>query len=147
MSDKPPVTIEEAQERFRANNLVAAAAREAAEAERHAAPKRARPTRSADASRWATLNSFVDVAMGDLSRAELAVWLVLFRDVRDGTARTGMTDIARRAGCHRGSVVRAVQSLQARGLIRLVRRGRKNGGTSVYAVCGVPAPKTGRHPR
>ena len=37
MSDKPPVTIEEAQERFRANNLVAAAAREAAEADTRAA--------------------------------------------------------------------------------------------------------------
>jgi len=129
------------------------AAREAAEIERQAASpapatgRAARPAPAGDASRWPTLNSFVDVAMGDLSRAELAVWLVLFRDVRDGTARTGMTDIARRAGCHRGSVVRAVQSLQARGLIRLVRRGRKNGGTSVYAVCGVPAVAPGQRPR
>lgn len=103
-----------------------------------------KPTRSsADASRWATLNAFVDTAMADLSRAELAVWLVLYRDVREGAARTGMDDIARRAGCHRGSVVRAVQSLQARGLIRLVRRGRKNGGTSVYLVCGLLAPAPG----
>ena len=127
------------------------AAREAAAAERQAAPpvnrEQAKPTRPTDASRWPTLNSFVDATMADLSRAELAVWLVLFRDVRDGTARTGMTDIARRAGCHRGSVVRAVQSLQARGLIRLVRRGRKNGGTSVYAVYGVPAVSPGQRPR
>jgi hypothetical protein len=126
-------------------------AKKAAQAEQQALPplsrKQAKPTRPADASRWPTLNSFVDVAMGDLSRAELAVWLVLFRDVRDGTARTGMTDIARRAGCHRVTVVRAVQSLQARGLIRMVRRGRKNGGTSVYAVCGVPAVTPGRRPR
>lgn len=130
---------------YRERFHVEQAAREAAAAERPAAPPKpaagraARPVSAGDASRWPTLNSFVDGAMGDLSRVELAVWLVLFRDVRDGTARTGMTDIARRSGCHRGSVVRAVQSLQARGLIRLVRRGRKNGGTSVYVVCGVQA--------
>jgi CRP-like cAMP-binding protein len=99
----------------------------------------------AGASRWATLNGFVDVKMADLTRAELAVWLVLYRDTRDGTARAGVADIARRAGCHRGSVVRAVQSLKARGLIRVVKRGRKNGGTSVYEVCGVPSPMTSSH--
>ena len=38
--------------------------------------------------RFETLNAFVDDGMADLSRAELAVWLILYRDTqRDGTAR------------------------------------------------------------
>jgi hypothetical protein len=38
--------------------------------------------------RFQVLNAFVDFALADLSRAEVAVWLVLYRDTRDGTART-----------------------------------------------------------
>ena len=37
--------------------------------------------------RFAVLNAFVDFAVANLSRAEIAVWLVLFRDTRDGTAQ------------------------------------------------------------
>ena len=46
--------------------------------------------------RFRTLNAFVDCTIADLSRAELAVWLVLYRDARDGGSRTAQTDIARR---------------------------------------------------
>ncbi len=117
-------------------------AKKAAEAEQQALPplsrKQAKTVRpSADGSRWAMLNAFVDVTLCGLPRSELAVWLVLYRDVRDGNARTGMTDIARRAGCTKRAVVGAIKSLVARGLVRVIRRGRRNQGTSVYTLCGV----------
>jgi hypothetical protein len=52
--------------------------------------------------RFETLNGFVDSRMADLSRAELAVWLILFRDTkRDGTARASLDDLARRPGMNR----------------------------------------------
>jgi hypothetical protein len=99
---------------------------------------RASNSRAADdTGRWPTLNAFVDATVAGLSRSELAVWIVLFRDVRDGVARTGLTDIARRGGMEHGSAKRAVRSLTAKGLLRVVRRGRKNGGTNVYQVAPV----------
>ena len=49
--------------------------------------------------RFEMLNAFVDTGMADLSRAELAVWLILYRDTkRDGTARASLDDLARRGG-------------------------------------------------
>lgn len=62
--------------------------------------------------RFRVLNNFVDFTLAELSRAEIAVWLILYRDTRDGTARTGMTDMARRAGCSRWAVVSAVRKLE-----------------------------------
>jgi DNA-binding MarR family transcriptional regulator len=84
------------------------------------------------------LNAFVDGSMAGLSRSETAVWLVLYRDCRDGTARTGMADIARRAGCDKRTVVRAVHRLERYGLVQVVRRGGLGRGPSVYRVRGVP---------
>jgi hypothetical protein len=125
------------RERYRAEQAARADAARQAAPDKTGNGRQVRPSQPpADGSRWAMLNTFVDQSLRGRSRSELAVWFVLYRDTCDGTARTGMADIARRAGCHRGSVVRAVQSLQARGLVRVVRRGRKNGGTSVYVVCG-----------
>ncbi|MFO0809697.1 MAG: hypothetical protein U0746_13820 [Gemmataceae bacterium] len=49
--------------------------------------------------RFAAVNAFVDVALAALGRAEVAVWLILWRDTKpDGTARTSQADLARRAG-------------------------------------------------
>lgn len=88
--------------------------------------------------RFRTLNAFVDGALADLTRAEIATWLTLFRDVRDGTARTGYSDLARRAGLDRRSVGRALRRLKARGLIAVICRGGLGRGPSRYRVCGVP---------
>ena len=35
--------------------------------------------------RFAVLNAFVDFSLADLTRAEIAVWLVLYRDTGNGT--------------------------------------------------------------
>ncbi len=95
----------------------------------------AKPKRHARSERFADLNAFVDMGMAALTRSETKVWLVLFRDTKgSGTARTGQSDIARRGGLEPRTVRRALASLEAKGMVRVVRRGRLNGGPSVYRV-------------
>lgn len=88
--------------------------------------------------RFTVLNTFVDFAMGGLSRANMAVWLVLYRDTKDGIARTGQTDIARRAGVCTRTVKRAIRQLEQMGLVTVVRRGGLNSGVSSYRVRPLP---------
>ena len=73
--------------------------------------------------------------MADLARAELAVWLILYRDTKPGgTARASLADIARRAGIDRQTASRAVGKLERRSVLRVIRRGGLNGGPSTYCV-------------
>jgi DNA-binding MarR family transcriptional regulator len=97
-------------------------------------------TRRRSAQRFEVLNAFVDGGMADLSRAELAVWLCLFRDTRqpDSIARTAVKDIARRAGIDRRTVLRALKQLEARRMLQVVRRGGLNRGPSSYRVFPYP---------
>lgn len=88
--------------------------------------------------RFDVLNGFVDAGMAGLSRGELAAWLVLYRDTRNGTARTSAGDIARRAGLSRRAVVKAMAKLRRRRLVTLVYRGGLNKGASTYRVHPVP---------
>jgi DNA-binding IclR family transcriptional regulator len=78
--------------------------------------------------------------MEALSRSELATWLILFRDTRDGLARTSLEDIARRGGMARRTAWRAVQGLQKKGLLKVVRRGGLGRGPSAYQVLSQPFP-------
>lgn len=101
------------------------------------AGERLKPPLPKPESRFAVLNSFVDCEMHKLTRAEVAVWFVLYRDTKpDGTARTGQTDLARRAGCDARTVRRAITLLEARGLVEVIRRGQLGTGPSRYRVCG-----------
>jgi hypothetical protein len=84
--------------------------------------------------RFKTLNSFADFTLASLGRAEIAVWLLLWRDTKDGTARTSVADLARRAGCNRATVFRALRRLTHRGLVRIVYRGGLGCGPSRYLV-------------
>lgn len=85
--------------------------------------------------RFATLNAFIDFTLASLTRAETKVWMILFRDTKaNGLARTGQADIARRAGLTSRMVRYALASLEAKGMVRLVRRGRLNGGPSAYRL-------------
>lgn len=84
--------------------------------------------------RFRIINTFADFTLSQLSRAEIAVWLLLWRDTRDGTARTGITDLARRAGCDRGTVFRALKRLEQLALVSVVRRGGLRRGPSAYRV-------------
>jgi CRP-like cAMP-binding protein len=80
------------------------------------------------------LNSFVDGMLRSLKRNELAVWLILYRDTRDGVACTSQADIARRAGTSKRTVIRALGRLQKLGLVELLRRGTMHGLPSSYRV-------------
>lgn len=84
--------------------------------------------------RFAMLNAFVDFSLAGLTRGEIAVWFVLYRDTRNGTARTSYDDLARRVGMNRRNVGRAVHRLKARGLLCLVYQGGFRRGASRYAV-------------
>lgn len=85
--------------------------------------------------RFAVLNTFTDFGLVGLTGAETKVWLILFRDTKGtSTARTSQADMARRAGLSVRGVQMALGKLQAKGLVRLVRRGRLNAGPSVYRV-------------
>ncbi len=88
--------------------------------------------------RFAVLNGFVDASMADLPRAELAVWLVLYRDARQHVARTGQAWIARRAGVDVRTVRRALAALERRGLVKRIRRGGPGAGPSSYRVRSGP---------
>lgn len=102
-------------------------------------PDADRPKRKA-ADRFAVINAFVDRSMTDLSRAELATWFVLWRDTKNGTARTGASDIARRIGTSRRAVTNALAGLVRRGLVTVVRRGGLNRGASEYRVNALAEP-------
>jgi DNA-binding MarR family transcriptional regulator len=89
--------------------------------------------------RFETLNAFVDTGMADLSRAELAVWLILFRDTqRNGVARASLDDLARRGGMNRQTASRAVGRLARRTMLQVIRRGGLNRGPSAYRVFPFP---------
>lgn len=100
------------------------------------AKKRATARAPRPPGRWQTLNTVVDGMIRELSEAELRVWLILFREVRDGLARAGMTDIARRAGMSRRGVVKAVKGLKKRGMLEVTMRGTVNGNPNTYRVSG-----------
>jgi hypothetical protein len=106
----------------------------------HRGKPKGKPTdgKSKAGERFAVLNAFVDSALTGLSRAEIAVWLVLYRDTRDGTARTSYDDLARRAGINRRNVGRAVRRLECLGLVKVVHRGGLRRGASRYRVRGLP---------
>jgi hypothetical protein len=114
------------------------AERAAAAAAVRPAPTATKPKRRTRSERFAVLNAFTDFSLAGLTGAETKVWLILFRDAKSttGTAQTGQTDIARRAGLTTRAVKLALRSLTTKGLVRVVRRGRLNAGPSVYATFG-----------
>jgi hypothetical protein len=63
------------------------------------APKRRPGDRPAARGRFATVNAFADLTPAGLNRAEIAVWLLLWRHTKaDWLARTSQANLARRAG-------------------------------------------------
>jgi hypothetical protein len=100
-----------------------------------------KPDRRSTGDRFAVVNAFVDFTAGTLTRAEVLVWLVLWRDTkRDGTARTSQADLARRAGVNLKTVKRAVAGLRRRRLVTVVSRGNLRRGPSVYRVYPLSPP-------
>ena len=89
--------------------------------------------------RFELLNAFVETGLAGLSRGELAVWLILYRDARrDGTAQTSLDDLARRGGMNRQTAHRAIGRLKRRKMLRVIRQGGYRLGTSSYRVFPYP---------
>ena len=103
------------------------------------ADRQAEDDEAASRLRFEMLNAFVDSGMADLSRAELAVWLILYRDTRrDGTARASLDDLARRGGMNRTTAIRALKRLRGRQMLQVLKRGGLNRGASHYRVWPPP---------
>ena len=96
-------------------------------------PKR-KPNHRKTGHRFAVLNAFVDDTAGELSRSEILVWLVLYRDTRNGIATTSQDNIARRAKLASRTVRYAIRRLVDRELLTVVYRGGINRGASKYRV-------------
>jgi DNA-binding MarR family transcriptional regulator len=103
------------------------------------ATARRKTTKRHSRLRFEMLNAFVDTGMADLNRAELAVWLILYRDTqRNGVARASLDDLARRGGMNRQTASRAVGRLARRNMLQVIRRGGLNTGPSAYRVYPFP---------
>ncbi len=93
--------------------------------------------------RFTLLNTFVDFTVGELSRADIIVWLILYRDSKEGIARTAQADIARRGKIDRRTVGRSLRRLSERGLLKVVHPGGFRRGVSQYRVRGLTADSRG----
>ena len=93
-----------------------------------------KPNHAKTRDRFALLNAFVDMTAGELPRSGILVWLVLYRDTRNGIAETSQDDIARRAKLSPRTVRSTIGRLAKRGLLALVYRGGLNRGVSKYRV-------------
>ena len=83
---------------------------------------------------------FVDCSLAELSRTEALAWLVLWRDTKNGTVRTSMSDIARRVGSSRRAITTAISNLERMGLISIVRKGGLNRGATIYQLHPLAKP-------
>ena len=103
------------------------------------------PKRRRAADRFTVLNSFVDATLAGLCRGDIAVWLVLYRDTRDGSARTSQADIARRAGLSVRAVKKSLKRLKQLGLLNCIYQGGWNRGASRYRVRPYPPSNEGTY--
>jgi hypothetical protein len=84
--------------------------------------------------RWRTLNTFVDLVARHLSPVEIAVWMVLFRDCRDGTVKASQRNLASRSGASERSSVRAMRRLRDTWLVEVVKASKGKGEASIYRL-------------
>ena len=105
-------------------------------------PKQRKPSHKATRDRFAVLNEFVDFSLQGLTKAEIGTWLVLYRDTRNGTAKTSQGTIAKRLGVSTRSIGKAVNKLIDVGLLVVVYQGGLNKGPSVYRVASLRNPSS-----
>lgn len=105
-------------------------------------PERMTAAKTPKTPRFPVINGFVDFSLKDLRGADIAVWLVLWRDTkRDGIARTSQADLAKRAGLNERTVRRALKKLTKAGLVDVVHRGGVSYGPSRYRVHAFGPPR------
>lgn len=89
--------------------------------------------------RFAVINGFVDHSLRELSRAEVVVWLILWRETRPpGVAQVAQDVIADRAGIDVRTVRRAIERLKDLGLVEIVSTGSLRRGPSYYRAHPFP---------
>jgi hypothetical protein len=97
-----------------------------------AIPSVIRSTKSQE--RFKMLNRFIDDIMGSLSPSQVKVWLCLYRDSRDGVAKSAQDYIAKRCGLKRPTVSTTITELEQLGLVETIHQGGVNRGFSWYRV-------------
>ena len=108
---------------------------EAQEGHRDRKPADRRPQpRQADAGRWRTLNTFVDVIAPNLLMADRAAWLVLFRYTRNGTVDTSERQLATAAGIDKVTAGRALRRLVQLRLVWPIKVSKSKGSASRYGL-------------
>jgi hypothetical protein len=84
---------------------------------------------------FSVFRAFVDLGLRQLSRSEVAVYLILLRATQpDGLATVSMSSLATRGGMSRRQAIRAVQALVERGVVQVVSRGNRGMRASMYCV-------------
>lgn len=85
--------------------------------------------------RFESINTFIDLTMRGVTARAAQIWLILWRDTKpNGLARTGVSDLAKRAGCSTSTTKRALAELRRLGLIVVITRGHEGGGPTCYRV-------------
>lgn len=103
--------------------------------ERGSSRQRSKPKRSGQ--RFKILNDFVDCTMQRLTPRQTSVWLCLFRDSRNGVAKSAQVYVAQRCGLKRPTVSTTIGELEALGLVVTIHQGGVNRGLSWYRVSGL----------
>src|SRR6516165_9710356 len=89
--------------------------------------------KSGSAGRFAVLNAFADVTLATLDRAEIAVWLLLWRDTKpNGLARTSQAALPRREGVTPEPAGRAPFAGNKAGLVPVFPGGDFRAGGPAY---------------
>lgn len=84
--------------------------------------------------RFKVLNGLVDLGLRGLTRSELAIWLIVYRNTRpNGLARVSLSELAHRGGMSRRQATRALGALVDRGVVHVIRRG-VIGKATVYSL-------------
>ena len=75
--------------------------------------------------------------MQRLTPRPTSVWLCLFRDSRNGVAKSAQVYVAQRCGLKRPTVSTTIGELEALGLVVTIHQGGVNRGLSWYRVSGL----------
>jgi DNA-binding transcriptional ArsR family regulator len=101
-------------------------------------PRPAKKKRSPVVVKLVAMNRFLDTTARSLHPSAALVWLMLLRDERGGTARTAVTDLAKRCGLSPRTVKRRLAELKTCGLLKVVEPGTPETGPTTYKLWSAP---------
>lgn len=130
--DDPPRRFPPSQTFSHVNGLTTPAVKRAVHKTNKSKPSKA------TGQRFQSINDFVDATMQKLKPTAALAWIVLWRDARNGIARTSQSDIARRVGVSRKTAMRAIAELEAASIVKRVVKGNSFKQCSAYEVYAKP---------